>query len=58
MRARALAQLKRYEPAVDEAQGRGAKPQDPFNVACAYSLLSAAALQHDKLVQLAPGPGR
>ena len=48
-RARALAQLKRYEDAVAEAQGCGAKPRDLFNVACAYSLLSAAALQNDKL---------
>ena len=48
-RARALAQLKRYAEAVAEAQGCGAKPRDLFNVACAYSLLSAAALQNDKL---------
>jgi tetratricopeptide (TPR) repeat protein len=52
LRARALAQLKRYEEAVAEAQGRGAIPGDleiAFHVACAYSLLSAAALQHNKL---------
>jgi hypothetical protein len=48
-RARTLAQLKRYEEAVTEAEGCGAKPRDAFNVACAYSLLSAAALQNDKL---------
>jgi tetratricopeptide (TPR) repeat protein len=47
-RARALAQLNRYEEAVAEAQGCGAKPSDALYVACAYSLLSAAALQNDK----------
>jgi hypothetical protein len=57
MRVHALAQLKRYEEAVDEAQRCGAKPRNAFDVACAYSLLSAAAFQdakrtpaeHDKL---------
>jgi tetratricopeptide (TPR) repeat protein len=47
-RVRALAQLKRYEEAVAEAQGCGAKPRGAFDVACAYSLLSAAALQEAK----------
>ena len=48
-RSRALAQLKRYENAVAEAQGCGDKPILAFDVACAYSLLSAVVLQHDKL---------
>ncbi len=48
-RAHALAQLRRYEEAVTEAEGCGAKPRDAFNVACAYSLLSEAALHDAKL---------
>jgi hypothetical protein len=48
-RARALAHLKRFAEAVAEAQGCGAKPRDAFDVTCAYSLLSAAALQDAKL---------
>jgi tetratricopeptide (TPR) repeat protein len=51
-RARALAQLKRYPKALDEVQRCGAKPGDPFNLACAYSLLSAAALQDATLIPL------
>jgi serine/threonine protein kinase/tetratricopeptide (TPR) repeat protein len=47
-RARALAQLKRYSEALAEAQRCGDKPRDAFDVACAYSLLSAAALQDAK----------
>jgi tetratricopeptide (TPR) repeat protein len=49
MRAHALAQLKCYEDAVVEAQRCGAKPRNAFDIACAYSLLSAAALQDAKL---------
>jgi serine/threonine protein kinase/tetratricopeptide (TPR) repeat protein len=48
-RSRVLAQLKRYPEALAEAQGCGAKPRGAFHVACAYSLLSAAALQDAKL---------
>jgi tetratricopeptide (TPR) repeat protein len=48
-RARALAQLKRYPEALAEVQRCGTKPKDPFHIACAYSLLSAAALQDAKL---------
>jgi serine/threonine protein kinase len=48
-RARALAQLKRYPAALDEVQRCGTKPKDPFHLACAYSLLSAAALQDAEL---------
>jgi tetratricopeptide (TPR) repeat protein len=51
-RACALAQQGRYEEALAEAERWGAKPsdlEDPYYVACAYSLLSAAALQNDKL---------
>jgi hypothetical protein len=51
-RARALAQQGRYTEALAEAERWGAKPSDDeiaYYVACAYSLLSAAALQHDKL---------
>jgi serine/threonine protein kinase/tetratricopeptide (TPR) repeat protein len=44
-RARALAQLKRYPEALAEAQRCGEKPKEPFHMACAYSLLSAAARQ-------------
>jgi tetratricopeptide (TPR) repeat protein len=47
-RARALAQLKRYPEALAEVQRCGTKPEDALHVACAYSLLSAAALQNDK----------
>jgi hypothetical protein len=49
MRAHAQAQLKRYAETVDEAQRCGAKPRNAFDIACAYSLLSAAALQDAKL---------
>jgi tetratricopeptide (TPR) repeat protein len=48
-RARALAQLKCYPEALAEAQGCGPKPRNAYPVACAYSLLSAAALQDAKL---------
>jgi serine/threonine protein kinase/tetratricopeptide (TPR) repeat protein len=48
-RAHALAQLNRYPKALAEAQGCGEKPREPFHLACAYSLLSAAALQDAKL---------
>jgi hypothetical protein len=51
-RARALAQQGRYTEALAKAERWGAKPSNgelAYDVACAYSLLSAAALQHDKL---------
>src|SRR5579883_415636 len=51
-RARALAQQGHYADALAEAERWGAKPsngENAYDVACAYSLLSAAALQHDKL---------
>jgi hypothetical protein len=48
-RARALAQLKCYPEALAEAQRCGPKPTTAYSVACAYSLLSAAALQDAKL---------
>ncbi len=51
-RACALAQQGRYEPALAEAERWGAKPSNAGNawyVACTYSLLSKAALQHGKL---------
>jgi hypothetical protein len=61
-RARTLAQLKRYEDAVAEAYPLVVPPRlllgpkdcfpdyvPTFNVACAYSILSAVALQNDKL---------
>jgi serine/threonine protein kinase/tetratricopeptide (TPR) repeat protein len=47
-RPRALAQLKRYPEALAEAQRCGDKPGNAFDVACAYSLLSAAGLQDAK----------
>jgi hypothetical protein len=53
-RTRALAQQGRYADALAAAKRWGAKPSNPefaFHVACAYSLLSAAALQNDKLAQ-------
>jgi tetratricopeptide (TPR) repeat protein len=49
VRARALAQLKRYQEALDEAQSCDTKRESAYHVACAYSLLSAAALQDVKL---------
>ncbi|MFL5240707.1 MAG: protein kinase domain-containing protein [Gemmataceae bacterium] len=48
-RARALAQLKRYAEAIAQAQRCGTKPVEAVHLACAYSLLSAAALHDAKL---------
>jgi hypothetical protein len=51
-RACALAQQGRYEEALAKAERWGAKPsydEIAYFVACTYSLLSAAALKHDKL---------
>jgi tetratricopeptide (TPR) repeat protein len=48
-RARDLAQQGRYEVALAEAERCGVKPRFKFDLACAYALLSAVALQNDKL---------